>query len=129
MAKSEIPVSLSFLQWQDLYEVEKPFQVFINIPEDAEDQRDTNLVFEHVRLPVHDVRGCVTDFSLDTNGFIYRQHVTKATNVSTRQAVEQHYLPEVEQLLKREVEGADRIVFFDFRVGERLLARFSTASC
>ena len=118
MASKDLQVSLSFLDWQDLYESEKPFQIFINIPRGAEDQRDTNLVFKRMRLTVHDVRGLSTNFSLDTNGFIYRQHVFKTTDFAHRTSVEQSYLPEVEQMLKQEVEDVDRIFFFDWRVSE-----------
>lgn len=116
MASRDFQVKLSFLQWQKLYEWEKPFQIFINIPEDAEDQRDTNLVFEQVPVAVHDIRGLSEDFSLDANAFMYRQHATKITDFTSRETIEQEYLPEIEQLLKHVVEGADRIFFFDWRV-------------
>ncbi|KAL8834254.1 MAG: hypothetical protein Q9170_003841 [Blastenia crenularia] len=116
MASDGLQITLSFLQWQKLYESEKPFQIFTNVPEDAEDQRDTNLVFEQLCLVVHDVRRLPAKFSLDANGFVYRQHVTKTTDFASRKTVEQSYLPEIEELLKREVEGADRIFFFDWRL-------------
>ena len=119
MASRTVQASISFLQWQDLYEVEKPFQIFIDIPEDAEDQRDTNLVFQRVYLTVHDVRGIAAKFSLDSNGFKYRRHIMKTTNFADRKNVEQSYLPEIEELLKTEVEGADRVFFFDWRVSEK----------
>ena len=35
--------SFKFIQWQDLYLHEKPFQVLTQIPSDADDQRDHNL--------------------------------------------------------------------------------------
>lgn len=116
MTTQKLAINLNFLQWQSLYEEEKPFQIFINIPEDAEDQRHTNLVFEKVSLYVHDVRGHPWDYSLDTNGFMYRQHNTNMTNFSDRKAVREKYLPDIEALLKREVQGADQIFFFDWRV-------------
>ncbi|KAL9609701.1 MAG: hypothetical protein Q9167_005551 [Letrouitia subvulpina] len=116
MTSRDVQASLSFLHWQDLYNLEKPFQIFINIPEDAEDQRDTNLVFKRVCLTIRDVRGLSTELSLDTNGFIYRQHTMRTTDCTDREDVEQSYLSEVEELLKREVEGADRVFFFDWRL-------------
>lgn len=116
MTTQDIITNLNFLQWQKLYEEEKPFQIFISIPEDAEDQRTTNLVFEKVKLQIHDVRGQSRDFSLDTNGFMYRQHTTKITNFSDRRSVGENYLPEIKALLQQEIEGADRIFFFDWRV-------------
>lgn len=116
MTTHNITTSLNFLQWQELYEEERPFQIFINIPEDAEDQRNTNLVFEKVGLTVQDVRGHSEDFSLDTNGFMYRQHSSKITSFRDRKFVSENYLPEIEALLKREVEGADQVFCFDWRV-------------
>lgn len=116
MPSGDVQVTLSFLQWQKLYEWEKPFQIFINIPDDAEDQRDTNLVFKQIPISVYDIRGISTDFSLDTNAFIYRRHITKITDFTSRETVEQKYQPEIEQLLKHVVEGADRIFFFDWRL-------------
>lgn len=118
MTPQDVTTYLNFLQWQKLYEEEKPFQIFINIPEDAEDQRTTNLVFEKVSLQIHDVRGRSNEFSLDTNGFMYRRHTTEITSFSDRQSIDEDYLPEIEALLRQEVEGADRIFFFDWRVCE-----------
>ena len=112
----ELDITLKFLQWQKLYEVEKPFQIFINIPKDAEDPRDTNLVFETVDLKAQDVRTLPVQFALDTNGFIYRQHVTKVTDFTNRAVVEQDYLPEIDTLLRKELDGVDRVFFFDWRV-------------
>ncbi len=116
MTTEHITSDLKFLHWQKLYEEEKPFQIFINIPEDAEDQRNTNLVFEKVSLQIQDVRNHPNEFSLDTHGFVYRQHAMNAINFSDQQSVRENYLPEMEVLLQQEVEGADRIFFFDWRV-------------
>ena len=38
--------NISYLQWRSLYETEKPFLCFSDIPEDAEDKRDNKLFFE-----------------------------------------------------------------------------------
>jgi hypothetical protein len=114
-----INTHLNFLHWQKLYEQEKPFQIFINIPQDVEDQRTTNLVFEKVHLQIHDVRAHpIMDFSLDNHGFMYRKHTTRVTDFSDRHSVVENYLPEIKALLQQEVEGADQIFFFDWRVGD-----------
>ena len=126
MTSQDITTNLNFLRWQKLYEEEKPFQIFINLPEDAEDQRTTNLVFEKVSLRIHDVRGRARDFSLDTNGFMYRQHTAKTTNFLDRQSIDENYLPDIQALLQQEVEGADRIVFFDWRVCRTYLSTYLT---
>jgi hypothetical protein len=111
-----ILVSLKFLQWQSLYEVEKPFQIFINIPDHVEDKRTTNLVFEDIQLKVKDVRDNATEFSLDQHGFMYRNHETTLRDVTNRKHVEETYLPEVESLLRQEADGVDEVFFFDWRV-------------
>ena len=129
MASGDVQASLSFLHWQDLYEREKPFQIFIDIPEDAEDQRDTNLIFKQERLTIVDIRGLATNFSLDDNGFIYRHHEMGHVDFSSRKAVDQNYLPQVEKLLRKELEEVDRVFIFDWRVctegpGRRSLWRY-----
>ena len=116
MALRKIEASLSFLRWQKLYETEKPFQIFIDVPEDAEDKRDTNLVFERVYLTIDDVKNRSAEFSLDTNGFMYRRHASKTTDFTSRKHVEQSYLPEVEELLRQELDAVDRTFIFDWRV-------------
>ena len=119
MASAELQVPLNFLDWQELYASEKPFQIFIDIPEDAEDQRDTNLVFKKVNVAVRDVRESSTNFSLDANGFIFRKYVPKTTDFSQRTVIERSYLPEIEKVLKEELEDVDRVFVFDWRVSLR----------
>src|ERR1700754_4130329 len=79
-----VQASLKFLQWQSLYEVEKPFQIFINIPDHVKDRRTTNLVFEDCQVMIKDVRGHSHDFTLDYHGFMYRIHETSMKNVTDR---------------------------------------------
>ena len=116
MVLGDLQVHLSFLSWQDLYATEKPFQIFIDIPTGAEDQRDTNLVFKKALVEVRDIRHLSIDLSLDANGFIYRKHTTKTEDFTQKGMVEQSYLPEIEELLKAEMEDVDRVFFFDWRV-------------
>ena len=120
MEPQNVHVTLKFLQWQPLYETEKPFQIFIDIPEDAKDKRNTNLVFEDVPLVVNDVRGLGKLSSIDEKGFIYRRHESCVTNFSDRNVVDKTYLPEIEKLLKNELDGVDRVFFFDWRVSRYL---------
>ena len=105
-----------FLKWIPLYEEEKPFNIFIDIPHDAVDKRANNLVFEQHPIDFQDIRGQETAFSLDDNGFTFVRHTTEFHNFEDRCAVEQTYLPEVEQLIRENVEGADKIHVFDWRV-------------
>lgn len=113
---TDVTATLKFLKWQSLYDIEKPFQMFINIPPEASDQRTTNLVYEDVALPVKDVRNLKLQPTLDQNGFMYCQHHTEFKDFNSREAVDKAYLPEIEQLLRKEVEGVDCVFFFDWRV-------------
>lgn len=116
MGAHDLQIDLMFLQWQRLYEIEKPFQIFINIPKDAQDQRDTNLVFGKVPCMIQDIRNAAYEPSLDETGFIYRRHTTNTIDFTNRTIVDQDYLPEIEKLLRCELDDVDRVFFFDWRV-------------
>lgn len=115
MPSSEV-ASIQFVKWQDLYEREKPFQLFLDLPPDAPDQRKTNLVFERKDVEVKDIRGQEKDFRLDENGFVYRT-MDGFEDLIDKSEILERYLPAVEELLRKVVEGADRIFIFDWRVG------------
>jgi hypothetical protein len=68
-------------------------------------------------MQIQDVRALTTITpSLDQHGFIYRQQKTNVKDFTQRALVEKFYLPEVESILREELQGADRIFFFDWRV-------------
>lgn len=112
----DLTATLKFLSWQPLYETEKPFQIFMNLPPDVPDQRTTNLVFEDHQVRIRDVRNTKQPASINEKGFIYRRHETSVTDFTSREVVEKQYLPEVEELLRKELEGVDKVFFFDWRV-------------
>lgn len=116
MKSQDLDVNLLFLQWQKLYEREKPFQIFIDVPNGALDQRDSNLVFEKVMCKIQDIRRLSCDFQLDDFGFTYINHASKTIDFSNRKIVDRNYLPEIEVLLKRELHDVDRVFLFDWRV-------------
>lgn len=109
--------AIQFVKWQTLYEKEKPFQLFLELPPDAPDQRKTNLVFETANVEVRDIRGEQDGFDLDNNGFMYRTF-DNFYDLSERAEVQDKYLPAIENLLKQEVEGVDRVFIFDWRMRE-----------
>ena len=113
-----VTARFQYLQWQDLYEKEKPFEIFINLPSTVDDQRQSNLVFEDGTPEyVENARDSTTSFDLDVHGFTFKRHRTLFTAWHNRDAVETDYFPDLEQFLKQELPGADRVVFFDWRVG------------
>jgi hypothetical protein len=109
--------TFTYLEWQVLYEKEKPFEIFIQIPEDAEDKRWTNQFFKQgPRQHIRDLRGNEDSVSLDQNGFEYRKHAFKFTDCDNNDAIAQEYLPEVERFIMDEVEGAERVHIFNWEV-------------
>ena len=108
--------SIKYIQWQRLYDNEKPFQIFIDIPKDTPDQRYTNLVFEDKETKFVNIRGRQQDFSLNDHGFAYRHHQFEFDDFEDRVKVEEFYLPQVEDFIKKEVEDVDKVFFFDWRV-------------
>lgn len=125
MPTSDLVVTLKFLDWQELYAREKPFQIFIDIPDDAEDQCSSNLDFKDVQVPLIDVRTIPDNFSLDANGFIFRNYKVNVSNISNRETVETAYLLEIENILREEIPDIDRIYIFDWRVRQIPFVRSS----
>ena len=128
MASKTIVADLRYLKRQKLYETEKPFQMFFEIPEDEPDQRPDNLEFEETKHVIHDIRPQMDQYSLDDHGFKIMSHTTSMSveSFSDRQTVEAIYLPEMEKLLRKEDSTIDRVYFFDWRVG---LSRFDCRIC
>ena len=108
--------SIQFLKWQKLYERERPFHILIDVPKDAPDQRTTNLVYEDVDQYMTDVRGYEDTFDLDGNGFKYLRKNIDFQEFNDAEAVHAGYFPEVERILRENVEEADEIFLFGWRV-------------
>ena len=109
---------LNYLDWQDVYAKEKPFQLFSVLPNSSLDgERTTNLVFKEGQVEfIRDVRGEESLYSLNDQGFAFKVYPTCLRDFSVRENIEKAYLSEMEELLKREVEGVDEVYFFDWRV-------------
>jgi hypothetical protein len=123
---------VQFLQWTDLYLTEKPFQLFLDIDPNAADQRKTNLVFEEKDIRVTNLRSQEHLFSLDQNGFIVRKFPEAAScfqeTPPDANIVETKYFPAVERLLRKEVDGIDRLFLLDWRVSAHPLWNLYLAS-
>jgi len=109
---------ISFVEWNPLFEVEKLFELFVSLPPEVPDQRTTNISFKDVPVQIVDIRGEEDVLSLDENGFFYRKHATEVIDFNDTLSVEQVYLPETVELLKREVQGADRVFVFNWKVSQ-----------
>lgn len=107
--------SLQFIKWTDLYKTDRPYQIFIDLPDSTP---RTNVEFEVKEVVFRDVRGQEDSYELDTHGFMLRhsKEIEGFGNDPTPEFIEKEYLPSVEELIKKEVKGADRVKIFDWRV-------------
>ena len=118
-----IPARFTYLEWQDLFAKEKPVQV-LDAHKAASDQKAATITFhDSIVEEVEDVRGHESDFSIDVQGFEYLKHASavKPTQFQDKNYVDEHYLPECEELLKKRFDGVDRIHFLYWRVFFRFL--------
>jgi hypothetical protein len=102
-----------------LYEHEKPFIIFANLPSSMSDQRTTNLAFESKSgVPVQDIRGREAQYSLGKNGFMVERSPTSFSDWTSRGKVENQYFQEVQEIVRKAVGGGTetKIVCFDWRV-------------
>ncbi|KAJ5160565.1 uncharacterized protein N7482_007569 [Penicillium canariense] len=108
-----------YLKWQDLYTIEKPFQVLIDLPNDAEDKRQSNIEFyDGPEVDITDVRGITHGPEIDTHGFTYLQHDSclEPGHFLDKGMVQSKYLPECEVLLRHILDGVDEVHFFNWLV-------------
>ncbi|KAL2036840.1 hypothetical protein N7G274_010383 [Stereocaulon virgatum] len=106
-----------YLQWEDKFRREKPYQIVSeNIPElDGLARSNINMIEGPEEL-IENIRGRESTFTLDQNGFQILRHQFPPINYQSNDEVENVYKPEIERLLKEEVEGVDRVVFFNWRL-------------
>ncbi|KAK4555131.1 hypothetical protein LTR86_007897 [Recurvomyces mirabilis] len=114
----DINVQLMYLKDDPLYKTVKPIQITPNF---ADQGNRTNVRLAPGQQEVlHDVRSLhgepLGDFSLDDHGFTYIKSPTAFKDWSSQPKIAQDYLPELETLLKREVDGCDEILFYDARI-------------
>lgn len=121
MASLDEKVELRFLQWQALYEEEKPFEIVTDAVQGSENRR-TNLVFgTNGRQTISDIRGRDdTQFALDSHGFAYKSKPCPFDGYDNKQSIIDKYLPWAESVLQQEVGDVGRVFIFDWRVSDKL---------
>jgi hypothetical protein len=108
-----------YLNWDDLFLTEKPFEIVIDIPADAPDQRQTNCTFSNApEERVESVRDRIDEFYLDTHGFTFVQHKSELEDSEwkNRERIEAIYLKECEKILKSNLDRVDRVHFYNWLV-------------
>lgn len=111
---NDVQVQLHYLKDDALYKNTKPLQI---VPEWRDTERMTNVQLEAgPKETLHDVRGHEGNFSLDAHGFKYVYAPTTFKDWSSQPEIGRVHLPELENLLRKEVKGADEILFYDARL-------------
>lgn len=109
----DVQVQLHYLKPDAVY-LPKPIQI---TPSFLDIERRTNVQLEPGPLEtIRDVRGRENEFSLDVHGFRYVHAPTRFQNWSSHSEIAAKYLPELESLLRRELDGCDEIMFYDARI-------------
>lgn len=92
---------INFLADSRLYETEKPYAISLPIVcEPLEDARLTNLCLDERLLTVIDMRRSISDFDLNTAGFMLVQQPTCFSKIEDMHIFEAYKL-ETEQILER----------------------------
>ncbi|KAK0649216.1 hypothetical protein B0T16DRAFT_349843 [Cercophora newfieldiana] len=113
--------TFNYMKWNaKLYQTEKPFQITIDIPKDAPDQRTTNVEMEKgPEETITDIRSTVDSYHLDEHGFAFfpmNAERLPAWKFSNPRFVNEQYLPQCVSLIKKALPGADRVHFFGWRL-------------
>ncbi|KAK1086125.1 hypothetical protein LTR33_001720 [Friedmanniomyces endolithicus] len=116
--RRNVDVQLTYLKDDPLYKTVKPLQVTPNFADTA---HKTNVQLEPGQPEtLHDVRDLggkpLGDFTLDDHGFKYVNAPTAFKDWDSQPKIAQAYLPELEALLRREIDGCDEILFYDARI-------------
>ncbi|KAK4968675.1 hypothetical protein LTR66_011816 [Elasticomyces elasticus] len=110
----DVDVKLQYLASDPLYKKVKPLQV---VPGYLDCDGKSNVYLQPGETEtIHDIRGKEDEFSLDKNGFRYVKSKTNFEEWNSQPKIGEVYLPEMEDLLRDQLEGCDEIMFFDARL-------------
>jgi len=112
--RKDIKVQLQYLKSDPLYELVKPLQ-FTPAFADREGRSNVRLAAGPPEK-IKDVRQLAKPLTLDDNGFTYVKAPTTFKDWDSQPKIAQDFLPEMEALLRREVDGCDEIMFYDARI-------------
>ena len=112
-------VRLRYIRPLPLYEKEKPYYIFANIPPGF---KRSNLEYEYGHEQViSDVRGYEPNFTLQEHGFVYRPWIPPQLNWEDEQEIVGKYIPSVKALIADVLDigkSLRRCEVFDWRVRE-----------
>ena len=92
----------------------KPFN-YVETPPPGEPQN--NFSFEPKAVPISDLRGHESEYTLDNNAFLALSGISsKETEFRDDEHIKAVYYPEVEKLLLDNVPGANKVLLFDHTI-------------
>jgi hypothetical protein len=127
---TDVKVKMTYLQWQSIYNDTRPYRVAQFGRKKRNAQKPAhNLIFHKGDSEelIRDIRGTNEkggEFSLETNGFVYRKYPSSAMVPSdfwSAEQVEKVFLPECEAIIRNEIKGVDQVYIFDWKVTSRIL--------
>ncbi|EPE03631.1 hypothetical protein F503_01889 [Ophiostoma piceae UAMH 11346] len=90
-----LTAQFDFIKPLDLYKREKPYRLFLGKPEGTPGYNPTNVQYDRESdIPIHDIRGKESEFTLEKNGFEYIQHDQTFTGFDDHERIVSEYLPE-----------------------------------
>lgn len=108
-------MQLSYIRWHEKYHVEKPYQVFMPLPDGIPEEKASNLEFDLGNEEiVKDIRGANNPFTLDEHGFTTCSMDMSPHWFSEKEIIDR-YIPAICEMVK-ELLKADRVISFDWRV-------------
>ncbi|OTA64111.1 hypothetical protein K449DRAFT_432627 [Hypoxylon sp. EC38] len=111
-------VQLRFLKPLEKYQNEKPYWLFVGKPDGVD---MTNVSLEAVSgIPIHDVRGEEQNYELDKHGFQFISHGLNFEAFHDDQQIESQYLPQVEEMILKNIPYAKKVFIFNWRLRKQL---------
>ncbi|CAJ2513592.1 Uu.00g017110.m01.CDS01 [Anthostomella pinea] len=111
-----VRTAIQFFKPLAIHVHEKPYICECDVRH-VEGAKKTNVEFEKRGVDVHDVRGNEARFTLERNGFEIVQHQSALSrnDFRARETVEEKYLPECEEMVRR-YYGAERVIVINWIV-------------
>ncbi|KAK3947437.1 hypothetical protein QBC32DRAFT_354304 [Pseudoneurospora amorphoporcata] len=110
--QAEQKAKLNYIQWEDKFRTEKPYEFISQAPEGC--PRKNFTLAASPEQTIHDIRGSEDLFNLDDHAFqVVRQEL--GVIPTNQEGIEREYLPKVVELLRSIDPGAE-VVVFDWRL-------------
>lgn len=107
--------TFTYLEWQNKYQYEKPYQIFTALSDTSFPL--SNLVFRDGSPErVQDARGREDSFDLDSSGFAFRKDELPPGGFESSEWVETEYFARMEEVLRNNLSDVGKVHFFDWRI-------------